>query len=72
MAGNSRRNTQVVVEVAIVDDGRIEDRCILLDDLVRLLGDHRCISTVLGVYLEMVRLGPSKRDIIHHSCIDHG
>lgn len=70
MTGNHRKNTQVVVEVTIVDDGRVEESRVLLDDFVRLLGDHRCFFTVLGVDLEMVRLDSNKRAITYHSCRD--
>lgn len=56
----SKIGAQVVVEVTIVDDSRIKERRVLLDDLVRLFRDHWCWSTVLWVYLERVRFGPSK------------
>ena len=36
-----KKNMQVVVEITVVDDGGIKGRCVLLNDLVRLLGNHR-------------------------------
>jgi hypothetical protein len=44
-----RGNAQVVVEVAVKDDGRVELLLVLHDGLVRLLGDHGREPVVLGV-----------------------
>lgn len=70
MTADGGNNTQVVVEVTVIDDCRIEGCRVLLNDLVRLLGDHRCFSAVLGIYCKMVRLDSSERNITYHSCRD--
>ena len=45
-----RESLQVVVEVTIVDDGRVEDFGVLHHNLVRLLRDHARRLPVLGVH----------------------
>jgi hypothetical protein len=46
----SRGQTHVVVlEVSVVDDGRVERVLVLHNSLVRLIRNHRCGSTIFGI-----------------------
>lgn len=40
---------QIVVEVAVIDDCRVQRSSVLLHDFVRLLRDHTCRLTILWV-----------------------
>ena len=40
-------NIQVIVEVPVIDDGRVEDFSVVANDLVCLLGNHtRCLAVL--------------------------
>ena len=47
--GERKCSSQIVVEIAVVYDGRVERLCICLDDLIRLFGDHAGWLPVLGI-----------------------
>ena len=52
-----RRNTLVVVEITVVDDGRVEGFGVVTYDLVGFLRNHPCRLVVLGVdYWTLARI----------------
>jgi len=54
--------TEVVVcEVPVIDDGRVEHVLVLHDDLVDIIGDHRCVLAGLRVD-PVVEIGDDSRE----------